>query len=89
MPDSFQNGVGVQQCSALSPLLFKQVMEEPTKQYRRGDPWELLYADDLVLAADSKQGVEEMFNKWHSAIELRGLKINLVKTKLLVFAVLV
>ena len=59
----FPIGVGVHQGSALSQLLFMLVMEEATKHCRRGDPWELLNADDLVLSADTKQGVEEMFNE--------------------------
>ena len=41
--------VGVHQGSVLSRLLFIVVMEEATKECRVGDPWELLYADDLVL----------------------------------------
>ena len=45
--------VGVHQGSALSPLLFIIVMEEATKQCRKGDPCELLYADDLVLASET------------------------------------
>ena len=43
---------GVQQGSALSPLLFITVMEEATKLARGDGPWELLYADDLVLTAE-------------------------------------
>ena len=84
MSTKFPIGVGVHQGSALSPLLFKLVMEETTKECRRGDPWELLDADDLVLTADTNQGVEEIFNEWRSAMELRGLKINVAKTKLLI-----
>ena len=45
--------VGVHQRSVLSHLLFIVVMEEATKEYRVGDPWEMLYADDLVLTAES------------------------------------
>ena len=84
LSNKFSIGVGVHQGSALSPLLFKLVMEETTKHCRRGDPWELLYADDLVLTADSKQRVVDIFNEWRSAMELRGLKINVEKTKLLI-----
>ena len=76
--------VGVNQGSALTPLLFKLVMEEATKSIRKGNPWELLYADDLVLRAESKEGVEEMLDAWSSAMELRGLKVNINNTKLLV-----
>ena len=84
LSQKFPIKVGVHQGSALSPLLFKLVMEEATKAVRKGDPWELLYADDLVLTAESKHDVEEMFSAWSSAMELRGLKINVDKTKLLI-----
>ena len=75
---------GVHQESALSPLIFIIVMEEATKECRKGGPWELLYADDLVLTAETKEEVIEMFKRWRSGMERRGLKINMNKTKYLV-----
>ena len=45
--------MGVHQGSVLSPLLFIEVMKEPRKECRVGNLWELLYADDLVLTAES------------------------------------
>ena len=81
---SFDVSVGVHQGSALSPLLFNLVLEETTKSCRKGCPWELLYADDLVLMAESREEVLSMFEKWREALEKRGLKVNLGKTKLLV-----
>ena len=68
----------------MSPLLFNLVMEEATKECRRGVPWDMLYADDLVLTAESKEEVLEQFNRWKSAMESKGLKVNLGKTKILV-----
>ena len=56
--------VGVHQVSVLSPLLFIVVIEEATKECRVGNPWELLYADDLVLTAESREGVEVLFGEW-------------------------
>ena len=79
--ESFEIKVGVHQGSALSPLLFIIIMEEATKECRKGTPWELLYADDLVLTAESEEEVKEMFNRWKVGMERRGLKINLGKTK--------
>ena len=67
--------VGVHRGSVLSPLLFIVVMEEATKECRVGDPWELLYADDLVLTAESREGVEALFGEWRGAFERRGLKV--------------
>ena len=84
LSETFPIKVGVHQGSALSPLLFNVVMEETTKSCRVGDPWELLYADDLILTAESREEVINMFKKWKEALEMRGMKVNLSKTKLLV-----
>ncbi|KAG0711131.1 hypothetical protein GWK47_021274 [Chionoecetes opilio] len=59
-------------------------MEEATKECRTGDPWELLYADDLVLTAETKEEVERRFIDWKQAMERRGLKVNMSKMKMMV-----
>ena len=41
--------VTVHQGSFLSPLLFIIVKEALSQEFRTGCPWELLYADDVVL----------------------------------------
>ena len=52
--------VGVHQGSVLSPLLFVDVTEALMQHIREGLPWELLYADNLVLMAKS---IEELKGK--------------------------
>ena len=49
----FEVKVGVLQGSILSPLLFIIVLEALSREFRAGVPWEDLYADDLVIIADS------------------------------------
>ena len=49
----FRVGVGVHQGSVLIPLLFILVLEALSRQFRTGVPWDLLYADDLAVMADS------------------------------------
>ena len=49
----FGVGVGVHKGSVLRPLLFILVLEALSRQFRTGVPWELLYADDLAVMADS------------------------------------
>ena len=49
----FEVKVGVHQGSVLSPLLFIIVLEALSREFRAGVPWEDLYADDLVIIADS------------------------------------
>ena len=42
------------------------------------------YADDLVLTAESEHDVLERFVRWRKELELRGLKVNMEKTKMMV-----
>jgi hypothetical protein len=61
--DQFEVSVGVHQGSVLSPLLFVSVMEVLVREVREGLPWEVLYADDLVLVAESMEGLERESNR--------------------------
>ena len=49
----FEVKVCMHQGSALSPLLFVIVMEAISREFRIAVPWELLYADDLALIAET------------------------------------
>ena len=50
---------------------------------RKGVLYELLYADDLVLMAESMEELEAQFIHWEAAFEGKGLKGNLGKTKVM------
>ena len=52
--EDFGVQVGVHQGSVLSPLLFILVLEALSREFRTGVPWELLYADDLIIIAETK-----------------------------------
>jgi hypothetical protein len=84
MSDAFSVGVGVHQGSVLSPLLFAIVMDVVCGDVMEGLLFEILYADDLVLMADSMEELQVKFYKWKSAIEKKGLKVNMGKTKVMV-----
>ena len=53
---SFEVKVCMHQGSALSPLLFVIVMEAISREFRVALPWELLYADDLAVIAETECG---------------------------------
>ena len=52
--NGIETKVGMHQGSALSPLLFVIVMEALSREFRVALPWELLYADDLVVIAETE-----------------------------------
>jgi hypothetical protein len=80
---SFEVKVGLHQGSVLSPLLFIIVMDVVAREVRGGLPFELLYADDLVLTAESETELQEKFMKWKACLETKGLKVNIGKTKVM------
>ena len=75
--------VGVHQGSVLSPLLFIIVLEALSKTFRTGLPWELLYADDLDLLAESERELLAKITCWKKGMEEKGLRVNMAKTKIM------
>jgi len=65
------------QGSALSPLLFMIVMEAISREFRVALPWELLYADDLVVIAEIEQDLLNRLNEWKNNVANRGMRVNM------------
>ena len=55
-----------------APVLFIMVMGTITRNCRRGLPWELFFADDLVIMGDSEE------------VAIQGLKVNTNQTEVMV-----
>jgi hypothetical protein len=82
--EPFEVKVGVHQGSVLSPLLFVAVMDVLGEGVRRGLLFELLYADDLVIMAESLQELEGKYIEWKNTLESKGLRVNVGKTKIMI-----
>jgi hypothetical protein len=85
--EEFGVKVGVHQGSVLSPLLFTIVLEALSREFRMGLPWELLYADDLVLMAEAEEALLAKLAVWKQHMEAKGLRVNVAKTKVMKCAV--
>ena len=86
------SGIGVQQGDGLSPILFKLFIDDLPSSLGNinnkvllGDLKLscLLYADDLALVSSSQEGLQKSLNSY---CEKWGLKVNLEKTKCVVFS---
>ena len=74
-------GFEVKVGSALSPLLFVIVMEAISRELRVALPWELLYADDLALIAETEEELIKRLNEWKDNMESKGMRVDMNKTK--------
>src|ERR1044071_7349267 len=81
--ESFPVEVGLHQGSALSPFLFAVVLDELSKSIQETVSWFLLFADDIVLVSESKQGLNARLEEWRVALESKGFRISRSKTEYL------
>ena len=79
----FKVGVGLHQGSTLSPFLFATIMEKLTEDIRKDAPWNMLFADDIVLSRQNHRELEDDLEMWRNALERRGLKVSRSKTEYL------
>ena len=95
LSNSFAVKTGVRQGCVLSPLLFATYMDRVIKScdfegigygYNDVRVATLLYADDLVLLAESQTDLQEMTDKLNDSCTRLGLKINVGKTEAIVFS---
>ena len=81
--NGFEVKVGMHSGSALSPLLFVIVIEALSREFRVALPWELLYADDLVVIPETEDYPIKRLNEWKDFVENIGMRVNMNKKAVL------
>jgi len=81
--NGFEVEVRMHQGSALSLLLFVIVIEALSREFRVALPWEL-YADNLVVIAETEDDLIKRLNEWMDNVENRGMRVNMNKTKVMI-----
>ncbi len=74
--DPFAVEVGLHQRSAFSPFLFAIMIDSLTENIRKETPWQMMFADDVVLCARKKDMLELELEQWREALEKRGTKVS-------------
>jgi len=59
-------------------------LEALSREFRVALLWELLYADDLVVIAETKDDLIKRLNEWKDNMENRGMRVNMNKTKVMI-----
>lgn len=91
LSDDFLVNIGVKQYCLLSPLLFSLYLNDLHEVLPGGVSVAgtivkiLMYADDLVFLSDCPTKLQCMIDHLHSYCTVWGLKINLNKSKIVVF----
>ena len=84
LSEKFDVKVGVHEGSALTPLRFIIVLEALSREFHVGCPWEMLYADDLVIIAETFEGLMIKMAVWKNGLEPKRLKVNIGKNKVMI-----
>ena len=80
--ECFAIDVGLHQGSALSPLWFITIMDVLTENIE-DPPWAMMFADNLVLCAMTREEVDADLETWRVVFERHWLKISRTKTEYL------
>ena len=55
-------------------------MDVMTEEVREAVPWNMLFADDIVVCAEGRDELEAKLERWRTALESRGIRISRPKT---------
>jgi len=58
-------------------------MEALCIEFRVALPWELLYADDLIVIAEIEDDLIKRLNECKDNVENRAMRVNMNKTKVM------
>ncbi|KAH9615720.1 hypothetical protein KSS87_016760 [Heliosperma pusillum] len=56
-------------------------MDELTRAIQDNIPWRLMFADDIVVIDETKEGVEKRLELWRHTLETRGFRLSRSKTE--------
>ena len=95
LTDHFLSNIGVKQGCSLSALLFNLFVNDLPHCFEKekcaliafGELFvnSLMYADDIVLLSESKEGLQNCLSSLQTYCDLWHLKLNTEKTKVIIF----
>ena len=80
MTKPFLVKVGLHQGLALSPFIFTVIIKEISKSIWETVPWCILFANNIVLVAETEEEVSNKLDEWREVLEGKRLHISRTKT---------
>jgi len=65
-------------------LSWKPYLETVSREFGVALPWELLYADDLIVIAETEDDLNKRVNEWKVNMQNRCTRVNINKTKVMI-----
>jgi len=81
--NDFVVGMGLHQCSALSPFLFALIIDELTNEIQDELPLCMLFTDDIILIDEIRERVNGKLERSRHYLESRGFRVSRLKTEYL------
>ncbi|KAK8944698.1 hypothetical protein KSP39_PZI008342 [Platanthera zijinensis] len=81
LTQDFTINVGLYQGSTLSHYLFTLILGELTGHIQQAIPWCLLFADDIVLVDETREGVNAKLESWRDTLGKKVFRLSRTKTE--------
>jgi len=59
-------------------------MEAISREFKVALLWELLYADDLAVIAETEEELSKRLNEWKDNVESKCMRVNMNKTSVMI-----
>ena len=79
----FPIDIGLHRGLVLSPFLFTIVIDKLTKEIQDEIPWNMLFANDIVLIDESREGANTKLELWRSTSESQDFRLSRLKIEYL------
>ncbi|GKA27511.1 retrovirus-related pol polyprotein LINE-1 [Tanacetum coccineum] len=75
--------VCLHQGSTINPYLFTLILDELSQGIQENIPWCMIFADNIVLIAESAEGLNNRLESWRKSLEDNGLRVSKENTEYL------
>ena len=81
--DDFPMDIVLHQGSMLGSFLFTIIIDKLTRGIQDEIPWCMLFAEDIVLIDETRDGVNTKLERWRDTLDAKGFRLSRSNTEYL------